>query len=244
MYVGIVNSKIMEHCNKLPGIKFTHKISWNPVIWLSQSPLKSNHLSISLMTGITRSPWLTCNHICLLNVWHQITWGESILHSQSIEKWLNGRTHLTPTVHCHVIHEMVVIKATHISLDSARMRLHAYKPGTQEWFVITNAIHRRHHRINISLIRKYRHVSFGPEGTPNFLFWSTSSLHGAITFTLLHCLSHNALHLLRRKFICKRRIGLSAIFTCEQRLKILGNMTVDRILRILLHARIYGRVNL
>ncbi len=115
-----------------------------------------------------------------------ITRRKTILHSQSIEERLYCRTNLTaPTCH-HIIHKMIIIYSSNISLHSTCLRFHRHEARTKERLVITYRVERTHHCVYLSSISEHSHINRLAERSTNLFFRNASSLHATPAVTLLN----------------------------------------------------------
>ena len=196
------------------------------------------------MIGIARRPRLACHNVSLLAVRRIVTRRESILHRQTVEERFDGRTHLSATQAHHVVHEMRIVQASHISLDGTRLWIHAHKTTPQEFLVITDRIERTHQRVDVTVISKHGHLYLLPERLVDFTWRIACRLHCAPSLTLGDGAIQDGTYLLRCQLIREWRARLRFVLLVESRLQVSSHMLIDSLLGISLHTTVDGREHL
>ena len=227
-------------------IEFAHQVSRNPVVRLGQSPLQRHHLAIAVAVGVARAPRLAIfGDDGLLHITGFVTRAEAVLHCQGIEVRFDGRTHLTAAHHSHVILEMGEVRTSHIGLYMTGRRFHRHESTTQEMFVVPDAVHRRHHRVYLSLvIAEDGHLMRFVKCLSYLLGRMSGFAHQAVAFALLHRTGQDCLHLLGTQLIGIGSRAPSLLFFEESRLQVFLHMLVHSLLSIALHTTVDGGIDL
>ena len=130
---------------------------------------------------------------------------------------------------------MYEVKSTNVGFYSTVLRVHTHKATAEELLVITDRVHRRHHRIHLAMIREHRHFRTCIERLFYLSIRSAVCLHHTIALALSDRTHKNALHFLLAQRICIRRVGLAFVFLVKSRLQILDHMLINGLLSIRLH---------
>ena len=202
-----------------------------------QRPLQRHLLAVARMAAVARGP----SAVGVLDVAEGGARSHTALHGQGIEEGLDGGSHLATASHHHVILEVVVVDTADISLDGARMGIHAHEGRTQKTLIIDNGVDRRHRALIGTMIGEDRHIHWGAEGTDNLLGRGSCLLHTEEARALTDAAVDAILDLLARDAGGERRIGLVVVLLVESRLETTPHMLAHGLLGILLHARVDGR---
>ena len=135
------------------------------------------------------------------------------------------------------------VDAADIGFHLPRNGFHTHKARTQERLVITDAIHRRHYGVDVSVIGKDRHLSGCAERLADLGLRCSCLFQYAITLTLPHRSVHNCTYLLSSQLISERRIGLSPVFFRKFGLQKFSYVAIDSFFGIALHSRVDGGIN-
>ena len=172
-----------------------------------------------------------------------ITRRKSILHGQRINVRLHGRANLPASHHGHIILEIMVIRASHISFDISGMRVHGHETRAKEELIVTNRVHRCHYGINLPIPTEHRHFLGRIESFFDFFFRSAGFFHQAVTVGLAHCTPQYFIHL----FLCQpesvRSFSGTFLFLKEISLQF-SKMFGHSFFGILLHTAVYCRIYL
>ena len=206
--IRVVDTIVMQQLDKLRWVQLTHQIGTDPVVTLCQSPAQRNHLSVSRMVGIARRPRSASHHIGLLAVRCQIARRKPVLHRQTVEERLDGRTHLSSSQTCHIIHEVGIVQSTHVCLHGTRLRIHAHESAAQEGLVIADGIERTHQRIDVAMIGKHGHRNLLAEGIVNLFCRASRLLHLSVALALGNAAVQDSLDLLRGQLVAVWRTWL------------------------------------
>ena len=178
------------------------------------------------MRTIARSPWSACYHIGFLYIRRHVTWRKTIFHGKCIQEWFNRRTNLSATSRNHIIHEMCVIQTSHIGFHCTRFGIHAHKAGAQETLIVSDRVHWRHHRVDVTMIGENGHLNRTMKGCANLLLTCTLSFHITIALTLIHISIQNRTQLSQSQRRCKRSILLTSISLIKGWLQEFCHMTI------------------
>ena len=239
MDVGIVDAVIAQQLYKLLWVQLAHQISADPVVTLCQTPLQRNHLSIARMVGVAGCPASACNDIGLLTVGRHVAGGESVLHRQTVEEWLDGGTHLSASQAHHVVHEVCIVETAHIGFHGSRLGIHAHEARTQETLVVAYGVERTHQGVDVAMIGKDGHLHLLSEGVVYLLGRIACRLHGAVALALGDGSVQDGAYLIGRQLVGEGSTGLGLVLTVEGGLQIACHMLVDCLLGIFLHTAVY-----
>ena len=139
---------------------------------------------------------------------------------------------------------MLKVDAAHIRLHMPVVGVHAEEAGPEERLVVAYGIERCHHRVDVAMIGKHRHVDRRAERPFNLLGRAAALLHHPVALALPHGTVHDLLHLGGREVLGKWRVGLRLVLLIKYRLEVAGHMAIDRLLGILLHLVVDGGVDL
>ena len=239
----ILQTKRMKQTHESIRRHLAHQPCRHPVIRILQSPLNRNTFTNPLGTGITRSPGDTILvKICILYMHHFVAWTKTFNHRQRIEERLDSRTDLTASAIHHIILKVIIINTTHISLHITITRIHRHKAGTQEAFMVTDRVHRRHDRIDRSVPGEYTHIDRCIEHFAYLIFLLPCLFHSPVTVSLMHGTHHNRIHFTRTKVDRERSLFLLSVSLNKSRLQIFTEMLTDSFFRILLHTGVDRRI--
>ena len=94
------------------------------------------------------------------------------------------------------------------------------------------------------MVGEYGHVRWGAEGAAYLLVRGSGGAHGAVALALLYGALHDLVDLLLRECVGEGSVGLGAVFLGELALQVAGDVSVDCLFGVALHARVDGGVDL
>ena len=184
----VLDAKVVQELDEKVRTELAKQISGNPVVTRCQTPLQCHHFSVASTAAISGSPGSTSwYHVCPLLVWSNITRRPSALHCKRVEVGLDGRTDLVLAQRTHIVLEVAVINASHISLHMTRFSVHTHEACAKEGLVVANAVEWRHQGVLVSFRRIDRHLDGCIEGFVNLFIGISSLLHFNVARTLSLC---------------------------------------------------------
>ena len=177
-----------------------------------------------------------------LHVGSQRTRCHAVLHSQSVEEGLDGRTHLPAAEHHHVILEMLKVYASHIGFYGSCMGIHAHEGRAEERLIIAYRVYGGHHRVYLTVISEERHFYRCAESTLDVVGRRSLLPHHQVSVALPDRAVQNVLDGLSANLRREGGVLLHAVGLVEGRLQESGHLLSHGFLGILLHTRVDGGV--
>ena len=242
-----VNRRLYTHtaglCDDGIRTELVHQVGRNPVVGLCEGIFQGDFFAHAT-ARVARRPELAVLQLdVVLDVGYLGAWRVlAFLHGQGIEERLEGGAHLTPCLRDVVVLEETVVQAADISLHLARVRLDGDKAGLQEPLVVTDGIHRAHHRVDGAFPREDGHangaVELGLDRVPAHAFvFQVAVAVGALHRSLQDMVDFVGSH------IGEGCVLLALPVVVEHGLQLAAHEFFDGFLGIALHARVDGGID-
>ena len=241
-----VYAHLVHHFSHSFRPELLHQIGGDVVGTLSQAPFQVHGQAYPLvLVGASRSPGVVADDEGLGHIHNLSARGETVLHREGIEEWLDCGTHLPAALTAVVVFEPAVIGPSHIGFDVPGERFYGHECSTEETFVVAYGIVRRHQSIHITLAvpSEYAHFCLFPESLADFVLRCPFLFHTSVPVAPPAGLAHQTVNGFLVHLAIERSLAVTPLLAVEGLLEVLAKMLCHSLFRISLHIGVDGGID-